>query len=69
MSKEDLSRVARFYGISEEELIRRQGDVLEISLQDFKSLMADVILEKIIQRPEAIKPEVIKGIVNRINSA
>lgn len=49
---DDLEKVAAFYGLSEKELVRRHGGILEVNLQAFEDAMQDSILRKIADQPE-----------------
>lgn len=48
----DLDKVAAFYGITEKELVRRHGGLLEMNLQAFEDAMRDSIMRKIASQPE-----------------
>lgn len=52
MNKGDLNRVAKLYGLSEKEFIRRHGGLLEVNLQAFRDAMSDSIMKKIVSQPE-----------------
>lgn len=53
----DLDKVAAFYGLTEKELVRRHGGLLETNLQAFEDAMRDAILRKIANQPEDWTPE------------
>jgi hypothetical protein len=46
-----MNRVAKFYGISEDELNRRSG-ILENNLQAYRDMLRSVIMAKIVEHPE-----------------
>jgi hypothetical protein len=48
----DLDKVASFYGLTEKELVRRHGGLLETNLQAFEDAMRDSILRKVVSQPE-----------------
>jgi hypothetical protein len=48
----DLERVARFYGLTEKELVRKHGGLLETNLQAFEDAMRDSIIKKVVSEPE-----------------
>jgi hypothetical protein len=47
-----MNRVAKFYGISEEELGRRSG-LLENNLQAYRDMLRGVIMSKIVNDPKS----------------
>ena len=48
----DLERVAKFYGLTEKELVRKHGNLLETNLQAFEDAMRDSIIRKVVSEPE-----------------
>lgn len=60
MNNKELSRVAKLYGLNEEEILRRHGPLLENNLQAFKDAMQDVIVQKISKDPNLLRPELKK---------
>lgn len=48
----DFEKIASFYGLTEKELVRRHGSLLEVNLQAFEDAMRDSIIRKIVEQPE-----------------
>lgn len=48
----DFEKIASFYGLTEKELVRRHGGILEVNLQAFEDAMRDSIIRKIVEQPE-----------------
>ena len=55
-----MNRVAKFYGISEEELNRRSG-VLESNLQAYRDMLRAVMMAKIVDQPNHSKIEALEA--------